>query len=907
MKLFIFIGLILLFSSCGPKYSKKTPPSMKLGEMNLKSWDFKTNGPLDLDGEWLFYWNNFVSVKDVLENKLPKEKPHILKGTGELWDSQLNLPGEGYGTLIFRIKNLQKLNKLRIYFHQFGTAAEIFISDGKNTIKMKSGQISTKKETAIPQGLTFDKSLAFMEKNVVIVVHISNYYYRAGGFWGPPKIYYNDDHFSMLGTETILEFFVLGSFFIVAVYHLAIFTQRRKDFSSLFLGLFCLTAFFRFFSVASYSFIFTSKPSLIIFTLEKKLEYLSMLFSMIFLFEYLFLILKIQDRISQLIKKYLLYVSLVLSLFPLILSPSYFTHKLILNSILMIVLLYSVLLIFFVVREVIKKTPNSMTFFLSIQLASFGLFYDILIGFAILYPPEILPLMAMVFIFIQSNIVASNFGEDFKKVERLTNKLNEEVDRKTGQIKDQNKDFLLLLSNLNQGFLTFNQNGEIEGEATDLTKSIFEDEIKGQNFEDILELKGESRDNLKKWLNHSFKGIVPFKDLTSLAPKEYKRKNGDLIELTYKPIYKEESKKLDKIICIATDITHTKDLEEKALLEKEKGQMIFSLIERPIEFIDAIDDARDVFEETLQNLELKKPDQVFRNIHTLKARLASFKMRSIVGKIHSLEGIIQKVKSPVSWTPDEIQKTRNGLLSAYDDLKIFLKENRKLIEVANKSVEDGDDYEDIIFMKSFFREIVETYANKFVFKEVHSYFQKFVEPTKELARSLDKQIEFKIKTTDLVIAGDKYKKIFSSFLHVFRNIIDHGVESISERTALKKPERALIEVSFQTTDNGYFYIHIKDDGRGIDPKQIYFLAKSHPQLKDSKLQSLSDHDLIQLIFFPGISSKTESTDISGRGIGMDAVKSEIEKIGGTVKVKSQVDKGTMFTAKLPILIPFVKE
>ena len=73
--------------------------------------------------------------------------------------------------------------------------------------------------------------------------------------------------------------------------------------------------------------------------------------------------------------------------------------------------------------------------------------------------------------------------------------------------------------------------------------------------------------------------------------------------------------------------------------------MIFFFIERPIEFIDVIDDTRDVFEETLQNLELKKPDQVFRNIHTLKARLASFKIRDIVAKIHSLEGFIQNVKN----------------------------------------------------------------------------------------------------------------------------------------------------------------------------------------------------------------------------------------------------------------------
>ena len=906
MKLLIFLTFFLLLSSCGSKYTKKALPLTEKGEVDLKDWDFIKNGPLELDGSWALYWKHFIPLKDVLSNKLPDQRPLYLKGSS-LWDKNLKLPGTSYGTLIMKIKNLKQTEKLRIYFHVLATSSETFITDGKKTIHLKSGVISKNKENNIPQGLRFDRDISLMGKDLTIVIHLANYHYRAGGFYWAPKIYHKESHFSLLSQETTIVFFVMGSFFIVAVYHLAIFTQRRKDYSSLFLGLFCLVALSRFFSFGHYSFIFSPEPNLLFFILEKKFEYLSMIYVFPCLFEYLFLILKIKDKISLTVKKIFLYISLTLSLLPLLLSPLYFTEFFVLISFQAVVFCYLILLMFFVIREVIKKTPSALTFLYSILLGAFGIIYDILVGLTILTPPEISPFTGIIFIFIQSHIVASNFGEDFQKVEKLTNKLNEEVDRKTGQIKDQNKSFLLLLSNLNQGFLIFNREGEIEGDTTELTKSIFENDIKDKSFDDVLKLKEDSKESLKKWLTHAFKGIVPFKDLTSLAPKEYIRKNGDLIELTYKPIYKEESNKLDKIICVATDITQTKALEEKAIVEKEKGQMVFSLIERPIEFIDVIDDTRDVFEETLQNLELKKPDQVFRNIHTLKARLASFKIRDVVKKIHSLEDVLQNVKNSQVWSYDEVQVTREGLLRAYDDLKVFLKENRKLIEVANKSIGDGDDYEDIIFMKSFFKDIVETYANKFVFKEVHSYFKKFVEPTKELARNLDKQIEFKITPTELVIAGDKYKKIFSSFLHVFRNIVDHGVESISERTALKKPERASIEVSFQTTDSGFFYVYIKDDGRGIDPKQIQILAKNHPKLKDSNLKALSDQEVIQLIFLPGISSKIESSEISGRGVGMNAVKEEVEKIGGTVKVKSQIDKGTMFIAKLPILIPFVNE
>ena len=93
---------------------------------------------------------------------------------------------------------------------------------------------------------------------------------------------------------------------------------------------------------------------------------------------------------------------------------------------------------------------------------------------------------------------------------------------------------------------------------------------------------------------------------------------------------------------------------------------------------------------------------------------------------------------------------------------------------------------------------------------------------------------------------------------------------------------------------------------GINPKQIRFLANNHPKLKGPHLKNLSDHEVLQFIFTPGLSSKMKAQDLSGRGVGMDAVKTEIEKVGGTVEVKSEVDKGTVFIAKLPQLIPFIK-
>ena len=99
----------------------------------------------------------------------------------------------------------------------------------------------------------------------------------------------------------------------------------------------------------------------------------------------------------------------------------------------------------------------------------------------------------------------------------------------------------------------------------------------------------------------------------------------------------------------------------------------------------------------------------------------------------------------------------------------------------------------------------------------------------------------------------------------------------------------------------YFKIKIQDDGKGIDPEIIRSIALKKEKLSNLDLKNMPDQEIISLIFEPGFSSKEEVTTISGRGVGMDAVKVEVEKLGGEVSVFSKVDEGTTFIIKLPVL------
>ena len=181
-------------------------------------------------------------------------------------------------------------------------------------------------------------------------------------------------------------------------------------------------------------------------------------------------------------------------------------------------------------------------------------------------------------------------------------------------------------------------------------------------------------------------------------------------------------------------------------------------------------------------------------------------------------------------------------------------------------------------------------------------FHQFINPIKELARQQDKLIDIKINESDIYLSPDRYKDFFSSLLHVFRNSIDHGTETREERVSKNKSDIANIEISFSKKGNKIFNITISDDGKGIDPNLIKSLAIKNEKLKKINFNEMKDNEIISLIFESGFSSKEDVTTISGRGVGMDAVKNETEKLGGEISVRSKIDEGTTFYIKLPIII-----
>ena len=142
-------------------------------------------------------------------------------------------------------------------------------------------------------------------------------------------------------------------------------------------------------------------------------------------------------------------------------------------------------------------------------------------------------------------------------------------------------------------------------------------------------------------------------------------------------------------------------------------------------------------------------------------------------------------------------------------------------------------------------------------------------------------------------------------LHLIRNAIDHGVETPDERVAAGKPAEAEILLSAQHVES-QIRVEVHDDGRGIDPAKMRAAAVKKGLLSQDVANRLDDDAAINLIFMPGFSSAAQVTDVSGRGVGMDIVRTNIEKVSGSVSVQTELGVGTTFTIRLPLTLAIIR-
>lgn len=187
---------------------------------------------------------------------------------------------------------------------------------------------------------------------------------------------------------------------------------------------------------------------------------------------------------------------------------------------------------------------------------------------------------------------------------------------------------------------------------------------------------------------------------------------------------------------------------------------------------------------------------------------------------------------------------------------------------------------------------------------VKTIFTKFPRMLRDLAKASGKKIELQMVGEDTEIDKSLIEELGDPLIHLIRNSADHGIEAPDVRLKSGKPEMGTVTLRARHEGDSVL-VEIEDDGKGIDPAVIRKKALERGLITQERADSMSDEEAVDMIFLPGFSTAHTITDISGRGVGMDVVRSNVRRLNGRVSVKSLVGKGSIFTLKLPLTLAII--
>ena len=180
-------------------------------------------------------------------------------------------------------------------------------------------------------------------------------------------------------------------------------------------------------------------------------------------------------------------------------------------------------------------------------------------------------------------------------------------------------------------------------------------------------------------------------------------------------------------------------------------------------------------------------------------------------------------------------------------------------------------------------------------------FKKYPRLARDLARSLGKDVELVLIGEETEMDKTMIEDLNDPLVHLVRNAVDHGVETIEERVAAGKSEKSFVELSARQ-EGDHILITITDDGKGMRPEAIRNKAVEKGLITAEMANTLDENRCLELIFLPGFTTKDEISSVSGRGVGMDVVKTNIQKLNGTVNINSEVGKGSTISISLPLTL-----
>lgn len=501
-------------------------------------------------------------------------------------------------------------------------------------------------------------------------------------------------------------------------------------------------------------------------------------------------------------------------------------------------------------------------------------------------------------------------------IEEQNRTLEQKVRERTAALKQKNEDIAIMMENLHQGLFTIMPGGVIHGEYSRYLEVILNSKnIANRNFMDVLfcdcNLGKDEIDQMETAVISLLGSDEMMFDFNShlLVNEIIMNLSGDnqqVIEIDWVPIVDCDSDEIEKIMVTIKDVTELRKLQLEAESQRNELEMIGQIISiSSTKFKDFINTSYEFVNECRELVnrhETKDPEVIahlFRNMHTVKGNARTYGLKGIADAVHQVEHTYDDLRKDKekAWCQKELI---DELLSAEKAIQIYAKIAKDKLTSHSDSADDVNN-EDNRLVKQLLEQATDLQmadsdsstkrwvraAYKELAQNVAQPISQVISPVIESVHSLVVQLQkdkpiINIDDGEVLIKCEYFGLLNDVFMHVFRNAVDHGIETPQERLESGKSPCGTIDFIVSKNADSVLF-ELRDDGKGLAIEHLYQNAVKNGVFQSDEVRPKAQ-DIANLVFYSGFSTATEVTDISGRGVGMDAVKQFLEKAGGKIEV-----------------------
>ena len=526
-------------------------------------------------------------------------------------------------------------------------------------------------------------------------------------------------------------------------------------------------------------------------------------------------------------------------------------------------------------------------------------------------------------------------------IEEQNRNLEAKVEERTAELRQKNNDIANMMANMHQGLFTITEGGLIHPEYAAFLEEIFEtDRIADRNFADLLFSNTTAGSDAVDQNVTGVDAIVGEDEMMydfnshCLMTEMVIRMEDDrekILELDWDPIISEEGE-VDKLMVTVRDVTELKALEAEAEEQKRELAVIGEILAvDAAKFSDFVSTSEDFLAECRGLIEANAEKDLdvianlFRSMHTVKGNARTYGLSQITDVVHEVESTYDDLRKneEVQWDQAHLLEELSGAEEIVGKYSYVFKEKlgrdgeaASGVSLDPTRVSSWLDRIQALTSVDMSGEVqgVVSEAYSLLMSVEAQPLDEVISDVIESANSLAEQLEkgkpnINIDNAGIMVKSHAGSTLNNIFMHVFRNAMDHGIEGQDERTEKGKDPSGTISLDV-TYDGEFANLAVRDDGRGIAISRIYKMAVEKGIYEESA-ERPSATEIANLIFSSGFSTAEEVTDVSGRGVGMDAVKGFLEKEGGSIDVilddGAETDDFRSFTTNIKIPASFYQK